>query len=231
MDIQVIASSSTGNCYKISDGDTSLLIECGISYKEIQKALNFKLSSISACLITHEHKDHIKAYKDLLNKGIRLVMSKGTKEALGITEKTVKLIKAKEFINIGTFKIMAFDTIHDVAEPVGFLIESTKTKERLVFFTDTIYMKYTFKNIDYYMCECNYVKKVLDDKDIDQLWRNRVVKSHMSLETLLDFLSKTDLKRTKTIYVMHLSDTNSDENYIKTEIQKSTGKQVVICKG
>lgn len=230
MDIQVIASSSTGNCYKISDGDTSLLIECGISYKEIQKALNFKLSSISACLITHEHKDHSKAYKDLLSKGIRLVMSKGTKEALGITEKTVKLIKAKEFINIGTFKIMAFDTIHDVAEPVGFLIESTKTKERLVFFTDTIYMKYTFKNIDYYMCECNYVKKVLDDKDIDQLWRNRVVKSHMSLETLLDFLSKTDLKRTKTIYVMHLSDTNSDENYIKTEIQKSTGKQVVICK-
>lgn len=231
MEIQIIASSSQGNCYKISDGDTSLLIECGISYREIQKALNFKLSTISACLITHEHKDHSKAYKDLLSKGIRLVMSKGTKEALGIDSKAVKLIKAKEFITIGTFKIMAFDTVHDVKEPIGFLIQSTKTGERLVFFTDTIYMKYTFKDIDYYMVECNYVKEILDDKDIDQSWRNRVVKSHMSLETLLEFLDKTDLSRTKTIYVMHLSDSNSDENLIKRKIQMQTGKQVIICKG
>ena len=228
MDIQVIASGSSGNCYKIDDGDTALLIECGISYKEIQKALNFKLSSISACLITHEHKDHSKAAKDLLHKGISLVMSKGTKEVLGI-ESHVKTIKTKESIIIGTFKIMAFDTVHDVAEPLGFLIESIKTKERLVFFTDTIYMKYTFENIDYYMCECNYVKKILDDKDINQSLRNRVVKSHMSLETLIDFLRKTDLQRTKKIYVMHLSDGNSDENYIKTEIQKLTGKMVEIC--
>ena len=71
---------------------------------------------------------------------------------------------------------------------------------------------------------------MLDDKNIDQSWRNRVVKSHMSLETLLGFLSKTDLKRTKKIYVMHLSDSNSDENYIKTEIKKLTGKIVEICK-
>ena len=158
-------------------------------------------------------------------------MSGGTKKALGIESSTVKPIKAKESIIIGTFKIMAFDTVHDVAEPIGFLIESTKTKERLVFFTDTIYMKYTFKDIDYYMCECNYVKKILDDKDMDQSWRNRVVKSHMSLETLLDFLRKTDLQRTKKIYVMHLSDGNSDGNYIKREIQKLTGKIVEICKG
>ncbi|WP_100065136.1 MBL fold metallo-hydrolase [Miniphocaeibacter massiliensis] len=229
MNIQVIASSSKGNCYKIDDGDTSLLIECGISYKEIQEALNFKISSIKACLITHEHKDHSKAYKDLLNKGIRLVMSKGTKEALGITENTVKLIKAKESIKIGSFNIMAFDTVHDVAEPIGFLIESNKTGERLVFFTDTIYSRYTFKNIDYYMVECNYVKKFLDDKDINSTWRNRVVKSHMSLETLLQFLASTDLERTKKIYITHLSDTNSDERYIKTEIQKAIGKVIEIC--
>lgn len=232
MKIQVIASSSNGNCYKIDDGDTSLLIECGISYKEIQKALNFKLSKIDACLITHEHKDHSNAYKELLERGTRLVMSQGTKEALGITSKAVKTIKAKEFITIGTFKIMAFDTVHDVAEPLGFLIESIKTKERLVFFTDTIYQKHIFKDIDYYMVECNYVKSILDSKgNIEPSLRNRVVKSHMSLETLLQFLSKTDLKRTKKIYVMHLSDSNSDENLIKRSIQMHTGKIVEICKG
>ncbi len=80
------------------------------------------------------------------------------------------------------------------------------------------------------MVECNYVKALLDESDIDQSRRNRVVKSHMSLETLLQFLASTDLERTKAIYVMHLSDTNSDEGLIKREIQKLTGKRVVICK-
>ena len=49
------ASGSTGNCYKISDGGTPLLLECGIKYKDIQKGCGFKLGEIEACLISHEH--------------------------------------------------------------------------------------------------------------------------------------------------------------------------------
>ena len=51
----------------------------------------------------------------------------------------------------------------------------------------------------------------------------------MSLETVIGFLQDNDLSKLKKIYVMHLSEHNSDEELIKSEIQKITGKSVVIC--
>lgn len=229
MDIQVIASGSKGNCYTISTGKTTLMLECGISYREIQKALNFDLSSIKACLITHEHKDHCKAYKDLLKRGIPLGMSQGTKESLDInTGRIIELETRKEII-IGDFKIKPFDVVHDCKEPLGFQIESLVTKERLVFFTDTMYSKYTFKAIDYYMVECNYTEDKLNTNRGENRWLNRVKKSHMSLETLVEFFKATDLSKTKEIYLMHLSDTNSDYEWILKTIRETTGKIVRIC--
>ncbi|MBE6905334.1 MAG: MBL fold metallo-hydrolase [Ruminococcaceae bacterium] len=70
MKIDVIASGSTGNCYLISDGKTKLMLECGIRFKKLQQAVGFTLSSISGCLITHEHKDHSHSVSDLLRMGI-----------------------------------------------------------------------------------------------------------------------------------------------------------------
>ena len=77
-----IASGSAGNCYRITDGTTSILIECGIPIKDIRSGLGYQLSEISACLISHEHKDHCVAIKDILKLGIDCYMSQGTKEAL-----------------------------------------------------------------------------------------------------------------------------------------------------
>ena len=54
MDIKVLASGSSGNSYRISDGSTSLLLECGIKYNEIQRRLNYNVS-VTGCLISHSH--------------------------------------------------------------------------------------------------------------------------------------------------------------------------------
>ena len=53
-----LASSSKGNAYLISDTDTTILLECGISYKQLEKRTSFQMANIAACFITHEHKDH-----------------------------------------------------------------------------------------------------------------------------------------------------------------------------
>ena len=90
MKIEVIASGSSGNCYKISNEDTTLLIECGIPYKKIQEALNFKTTDIDGVLVSHEHGDHSKACKDLIKAGVDLYMTKGTKEALKLESHRVK---------------------------------------------------------------------------------------------------------------------------------------------
>ena len=55
MDIKVLASGSSGNCYYVSDGNSSVLIECGIKIDQIRKGCGFRLSEIKACLISHEH--------------------------------------------------------------------------------------------------------------------------------------------------------------------------------
>ena len=50
-----LASSSHGNCYVVNDGETAILLECGISFRRIKKGLGFDLSAIRGCLVSHEH--------------------------------------------------------------------------------------------------------------------------------------------------------------------------------
>ena len=50
-----LASSSRGNAYVVSDGETTLLLECGRSFKELQKRLGYGVADITACLVSHEH--------------------------------------------------------------------------------------------------------------------------------------------------------------------------------
>lgn len=56
IDIQVLGTGSNGNCYVVKMGRATLMLECGLSFKTIQKKLNHKLTrEVDACLITHEH--------------------------------------------------------------------------------------------------------------------------------------------------------------------------------
>lgn len=246
MKIEVIASGSSGNCYKISNEDTTLLIECGIPYKKIQEALNFKTTDIDGVLVSHEHGDHSKACKDLIKAGVNLYMTKGTKEALKLDSHRVKNFeesndktymwfeenndKTYRWFEIGSLKIMPFKSIHDAKEPVNFYISNKRTAERLLFITDTMYVEGRFNIIDYLMVEVNYVRETINSNSkIDPVLRKRIKENHMSLETAIDFLNKCNLSRLKKIYVLHLSDGNSDAKVIKERLQELTGVAVEIC--
>ena len=56
MKFEALASSSSGNAYIVSDRDTRILLECGVSHKKLQKLSGFSLSEFKACLVSHEHK-------------------------------------------------------------------------------------------------------------------------------------------------------------------------------
>jgi phosphoribosyl 1,2-cyclic phosphodiesterase len=232
MEIQVIASGSSGNCYRIRDGTTSLLLECGIQIKRIQQALNFHLTDIDGCLISHEHGDHSKAAADVLKAGIDLYTSKGTASTLGLTGHHMKLVQEKEPFSIGTFTILPFDTEHDAAEPLGFLI-ADQTGDKLLFATDTYYIKYKFQRLTYIMIECNYSVDILNDNieagRVPGVLKNRLLKSHFSLEHVKDFLTANDLSNLKEIWLIHLSNNNSDAERFKKEIMELTGKPVYIA--
>lgn len=111
MEIIVIGSSSKGNCYLLKNEKECLILECGISFKEVKKVLNFNLSSVVGCLITHEHGDHCKYIKDVIDCGIDVYMSAGTKEALDIESFRIKTLMAFDTCKIGGFTILPFERV------------------------------------------------------------------------------------------------------------------------
>lgn len=233
MDIQILASGSSGNCYKVSDGQTSLLLECGISYKEIQKKLNFKLYEVDGCLVSHEHLDHSKAIMELLKSGIDVYTSKGTAAPFENDIFKAIHVEAEKQFQVGTFDVLPFDTQHDAVEPLGFILYSRVTKEKLLFATDTYYVKYRFGSLNYIMVECNYAIDILRANSeagrLTLALKNRLLQSHFELSNVKKFLQLNDLSKVKEIYLLHLSDGNSDEKRFKREIQELTGKPVIIA--
>lgn len=232
IDIKTLASGSKGNAYLIDDGQSQLLLECGINYKEIQRQMNFDTSRIVGCLLTHEHKDHSKGLKDVVRAGINTYMSKGTANAEGINHHRIKTVKNKQQFKVGTWTILPFDIQHDVSEPFGFLVMNEQG-EKLLFATDTYYVKYSFKGLNYIMIECNYSQTILDDNiangRVPQFMRKRLMKSHFSLDNVVEFLKVNDLSQVKEIHLLHLSDTNSNAVEFKSKIQEVTGKRVIIA--
>ncbi|RIJ64115.1 MBL fold metallo-hydrolase [Rummeliibacillus sp. POC4] len=231
IEINTLATGSKGNAYVVTDGVTKLLIECGISFKNIQKSLNFETSDIQGCLVSHEHLDHCKGLQSVLKAGINVYMSHGTKDGTGIEHHRIKAIQNKQPFQIGTWTILPFDVQHDVNEPFGFLLQNQEG-EKLLFATDTYYIKYKFNGLTHLMIECNYCQSVLDENvesgRIPVFLKNRVMKSHFSLENLLEFLKANDLSNVQEIWLLHLSDNNSDEQLIRNEVAKLTGKMIYI---
>ena len=177
--------------------------------------------------------DHIKYAKDFAENGIDIYASKGTLNALKLQGHRYKGIKALQQFNIGNFTILPFDTEHDAIEPLGFLIQYNPTKERLLYATDTYYIKYKFKELNYIMIECNYIKEIarknMREGTINKSRYARLLESHMSLENLLEFLKSNDLRHVQNIILCHLSDTNSNAETMKNEVFKMTGIETIIA--
>ena len=233
MNITVIASGSSGNAYRVSDGKTALLLDAGIPLKAIQKALNFRVRDLTGCLITHEHGDHVKAAGDLARASVNIYASRGTLEASKLTGHRAKPVEALKEIQIGTFAVLPFDVQHDAKEPLGYLLTSRATGEKLLYFTDTYYIKYRFEGLTHIMGECNYSMDIIEESVrkgyVPPELVPRLVKSHMSLEHFLDLLRANDLRSVKQIYLLHLSNNNSDADRFKTAVQKLTGTEVYVC--
>lgn len=96
MEIKTIASGSKGNAYVISSGRSKLLLECGINFDIVRKALNFDLSAVEGCLISHEHGDHVAGVKKMLRtSSIKIYASEGTLSALNVPDSRQFILKEK----------------------------------------------------------------------------------------------------------------------------------------
>jgi metal-dependent hydrolases of the beta-lactamase superfamily I len=228
MDIKIIASGSSGNAYLIGDGKTRLLLDAGISFKRIQVGCGFQTSSIAACLVTHRHGDHALAVPKLLQRGIPIYSNANV---AGIYKGVQILTALKEF-TINTLRILPFEVEHDV-ECYGYQVTSTVTGEKLVYITDSAYVRYTFTGLTHIMIESNYAEDIMignvRDERVPLSLAARVVQTHMSIENLLDLLRSNDMTQVRQIYLLHLSDNNSDAEAFKRQVRQETGAEVYIA--
>ena len=199
-----IASSSQGNAYIVEDGKTTLLLECGLARRTLNKRLEKKLgitcADCAGVLVSHEHKDHAKAAAELLKDGATIFMSEGTAEALEL--EGVEACASMEQFSLGSMDIVPFAVFHDAQEPLGFLVRSRLDGEELVFATDTVNLGYRFPGATILAIEANYDKDILARCErLPEKTRERITNTHMEIDTLCRYLKGLDLQGCREIWL------------------------------
>lgn len=137
----VLASSSKGNCTVISDGETHVLVDAGISATRIRKGLaecGLCVAQLSGIFITHEHRDHIcglgiLSKKDTLHLYCSRYLSPDLKKMTSKVQFT--FLEPGAAVQVGGIRVTPFSTAHDAVDPLGYRFESGGTS--LGYVTDT----------------------------------------------------------------------------------------------
>ena len=227
INFQSYFSSSAGNLYTCSDGETKIIIDLGVTFKQAQKALSFRMSEYSAAFGLHLHADHCKGIPEALKHAMNCFVLEETADHLNISGHGVRIIKPLEQIYIGSLRVLPFPLKHDVPN-VGLLIES-RHGGKMVYINDTNYCEYTFKDITIVAVCCNYDTGILADSEADPSLKDRILRNHFSLANVKDFLKACDLSRCQQIYLIHLSAGHSDAARFKKEIEQLTGIPTTIA--
>ncbi len=160
-------------------------------------------------------------------------MSKGTAEKLSFkNNRKPALLQPNKLVKIGNFKVLPFDVKHDAVEPLGFLIKHEEMGTML-FLTDTYYSKYKFRGLNHLLIEANYCEKIVKEKfvtgGLHPARYNRLMTSHLSIQTCKEILRANDLSAVKNIVLIHLSDQNSNAEDFKRQVQGLTGLPTMIA--
>lgn len=231
MRLKVVGSGSSGNSYIVYNDQESLIIECGLPYDKILKALNFNIKNVVGCIISHAHKDHCKSVKEIAGAGIQVYCLKETADSFGFFSHNINHVSAKAQFKVGNFDIVTFELQHDVP-CIGFYIRHAETGN-FCFITDTYYTEYTFPALNNVIIEANYCESILENRTLSgsnpHFLENRIIQSHMSLQTCKGFLKANDLRSVNNILLIHLSDSNSHAERFKKEVKQQTVKNVHVA--
>jgi phosphoribosyl 1,2-cyclic phosphodiesterase len=142
MQLTVLGSGSSGNCALITTAHTSILVDAGLSARQIVlrlEAAGVKAESLDGILLTHEHGDHTQGLAVLCKQfDIPLYATPLTQESLeGDFKKKPprwRLMQTGSAFELNDLRIESFPVPHDAVDPVGFIIQSEA--EKLGFLSD-----------------------------------------------------------------------------------------------
>ena len=203
MKFRCLGSGSSGNCYILENDSEALVIESGIPFMAVKKALDFNISKIAGVVVSHSHGDHSKYVDEYKKVGIPVFTPYREEIACPLS------------IRYGNFRIKGFRLVHDVP-CYGFHISHADVGT-LVYVSDTEYIKYRFRNLNHILVECNYSRELIPE---DAVNRSHVMTGHMELQTALDFLRANNNPNLQNVVLLHMSARNSDPDKFVAEAEK-----------
>lgn len=215
--LKVLGSSSDGNSYILECSEETLVIELGVKWSEILKALNYDLKSLVGCLCSHKHQDHSLSIPNAIKYAVDVYSCADVQTI----HQNVKVLSKGVKTQIGGFKVQPIDMFHSV-ECYGFLIEHQECG-RIVFCTDTNNIPYRFKNIQHFIVEANYDADIVLNCLLSNVLNSSQSENHMEIDDTIDFLKNSVDVNTNSITLVHLSNGNSDEKKFRERVRAELG--------
>lgn len=246
MKFQVIGSGSKGNCTYISDDNINILIDAGISIKEISARTEIDVKKIDAIFITHEHIDHVKYIESIARlsnaiiyaneKTFNKMIMRYFKSLDGIK---VKYIEPNKPFKLKDIKVMALNLQHDAENCYGYIFANKK--QALGYCTDTGYIPIPYidilRKVNSLIIESNHDIEMLMQSNRPWYLKNRIlsIKGHMSNKICGELLNKIlEDSKLEKIVLAHLSEEcNKEEIAIDTvleNIEKENIPQIYVAK-
>jgi phosphoribosyl 1,2-cyclic phosphodiesterase len=228
----ILASGSSGNSIYVSTDTTSLLIDAGVSGKQIQAAMSEIAASgsdLDAILVTHEHQDHIKGVGVVARKyQLPVYATEGTWAGMAshigdLPEDRRYIFAAEEILEFGDLQVQPFRIPHDSQEPVGFCFYHEGVK--LTLLTDIGYMSdrilETVQNSDAYILEANHDTEMLRMGPYPWSLKRRILgdKGHLSNQSAGEALIELANDRLTDVYLAHLSLDNNTPDLAEVTVK------------
>ncbi|GAB2537302.1 MBL fold metallo-hydrolase [Gracilibacillus alcaliphilus] len=232
MQFSVLASGSTGNAFYIGTEKEKILVDAGLSGKEMTrlfKEINVDPNSLSRILVTHEHSDHIKGLGIFARKYDLPIYAnektwKAMEHALGRIESEQKFIfNREETQTFGDIDVESFAVSHDAADPMFYSFHHNGKKVALV--TDLGYVseriKKTVEAADALIFEANHDVEMLRMGRYPWSVKRRILgdSGHVSNDDCALALKDIIDNQTKRIYLAHLSKDNNMKDLARMSVE------------
>lgn len=219
VEICALASGSNGNCYYIGNEKDAVLVDAGISCKQILIRIHqcgLDPAKIRGIFVSHEHSDHIRGVRVLSNRlGIPAWFSQGTHDVVlpdDLPELTSIFVPGKA-VQSGSFTIHPFLKNHDAAEPCSFRIENDGW--HIGVFTDIgeacDKLKYHLRKCHAVFLETNYDENMLWGGSYPYLLKRRVASAvgHLSNDQAFELIRDHAGPELVHVFLSHLSGENN----------------------
>lgn len=225
MRFSILASGSSGNAIYVEAGSTRILLDAGISGKQLdtrlQTAAQVSLAELDAILVTHEHIDHVRGLPQAIKKShAHVYLSAGTRDAVAADlpldqqqPERIHTIKAHVPFTLGPVTVTPFAISHDAEEPVAYRFDADGTS--LTVLTDLGYVSDTIKAVvlgsQCIVLETNHDPSMLRAGRYPWSVKRRILgdKGHLSNEDAGVALAEMLATDTAEIYMAHLSEENN----------------------